>query len=112
MKLITAVVKPQRVSTIKDALHDAGISGITVTQVDGFGRQGGHTEVYRGASVTVDFIPKAKLEILVRDTDVAAILEVIVEAANTGAIGDGKIWVTPVEDVIRVRTGERGEAAI
>ena len=112
MKLITAVVKPQRVSAIKDALHGASISGITVTQVDGFGRQGGHTEVYRGASVTVDFVPKAKLEILVSDSDVKKICDVIVAAANTGAIGDGKIWVTPVEDVIRVRTGERGESAI
>ena len=112
MKLITAVVKPQRVSAIKDALHGAGISGITVTQVDGFGRQGGHTEVYRGASVTVDFVPKAKLEILVSDSDVKKICDVIVAAANTGAIGDGKIWVTPVEDIIRVRTGERGESAI
>ena len=112
MKLITAVVKPQRVSVIKDALHDTGISGITVTQVDGFGRQKGHTEVYRGASVTVDFVSKAKLEILSADNDVSRIVEVIVAAANTGAIGDGKIWVTTVDDVIRVRTGERGESAI
>ena len=112
MKLITAVVKPQRVSVIKDALHDAGISGITVTQVDGFGRQKGHTEVYRGASVTVDFVQKAKLEILARDGDVSRITDVIIKAANTGAIGDGKIWITTVEDVIRVRTGERGESAI
>ena len=112
MKLITAVVKPQRVSVIKDALHDAGISGITVTQVDGFGRQKGHTEVYRGASVTVDFVQKAKLEILARDGDVSRITDVIIKAANTGAIGDGKIWVTTVDDVIRVRTGERGESAI
>lgn len=112
MKLITAVVKPQRVSVIKDALHDAGISGITVTQVDGFGRQKGHTEVYRGASVTVDFVQKAKLEILARDGDVSRITDVIIKAANTGAIGDGKIWITTVDDVIRVRTGERGESAI
>ncbi len=112
MKLITAVVKPQRVSVIKDALHDAGISGITVTQVDGFGRQKGHTEVYRGASVTVDFVQKAKLEILASDGDVSRITDVIIKAANTGAIGDGKIWITTVDDVIRVRTGERGESAI
>ena len=112
MKLITAVVKPQRVSVIKDALHDAGISGITVTQVDGFGRQKGHTEVYRGASVTVDFVQKAKLEILAGDGDVSRITDVIIKAANTGAIGDGKIWITTVDDVIRVRTGERGESAI
>jgi len=112
MKLITAVVKPQRVSVIKDALHDAGISGITVTQVDGFGRQKGHTEVYRGASVTVDFVQKAKLEILTSDGDVSRITDVIIKAANTGAIGDGKIWITTVDDVIRVRTGERGESAI
>ena len=112
MKLITAVVKPQRVSVIKDALHDAGISGITVTQVDGFGRQKGHTEVYLGASVTVDFVHKAKLEILASDGDVSRITDVIIKAANTGAIGDGKIWVTTVNDVIRVRTGERGESAI
>ena len=112
MKLITAVVKPQRVGVIKDALHDAGISGITVTQVDGFGRQKGHTEVYRGASVTVDFVQKAKLEILTSDGDVSRITDVIIKAANTGAIGDGKIWITTVDDVIRVRTGERGESAI
>ena len=112
MKLITAVVKPQRVSVIKDALHDAGISGITVTQVDGFGRQKGHTEVYRGASVTVDFVQKAKLEILTSDGDVSRITDVIIKAANTGAIGDGKIWITTIDDVIRVRTGERGESAI
>ena len=112
MKLITAVVKPQRVTAIKDALHDAGISGITVTQVDGFGRQKGHTEVYRGAAVTVDFVHKAKLEILAKDSDVARITDVLVAAANTGAIGDGKIWITPVDEVIRVRTGERGESAI
>lgn len=112
MKLITAVVKPQRVHAIKDALHDAGISGITVTQVDGFGRQKGHTEVYRGASVTVDFVAKAKLEILAKDDEVERITAVIITSANTGNIGDGKIWVTPVEDVIRVRTGERGDSAI
>jgi nitrogen regulatory protein P-II 1 len=112
MKLITAVVKPQRVTAIKDALNDAGISGITVTQVDGFGRQKGHTEVYRGASVTVDFVQKAKLEILARDADVARITDVIIKSANTGSIGDGKIWITPVEEVIRVRTNERGESAI
>lgn len=112
MKLITAVVKPQRVTTIKDALHEAGVSGITVTQVDGFGRQKGHTEVYRGASVTVDFVQKAKLEILAKDSDAAKIVDVIIAAANTGSIGDGKIWVTSVEEVVRVRTGERGETAI
>ena len=106
MKLITAVVKPQRVHAIKDALHEAGISGITVTQVDG------HTEVYRGASVTVDFVAKSKLEILVSDGDVKRITDVIVASANTGSIGDGKIWVTAVEEVIRVRTSERGDAAI
>ena len=112
MKLITAVVKPQRVNAIKDALHEAGISGITVTQVDGFGRQKGHTEVYRGASVTVDFVAKSKLEILVSDADVKRITDAIVAAANTGSIGDGKIWIVPVEDVIRVRTGEHGDLAI
>lgn len=112
MKLITAVVKPQRVGAIKDALHEVGISGITVSQVDGFGRQKGHTEVYRGASVTVDFVPKAKLEILANDADVKKITDAIIASANTGSIGDGKIWITPIEDVIRVRTGERGESAI
>ena len=112
MKLITAVVKPQRVHAIKDALHEAGISGITVTQVDGFGRQKGHTEVYRRASVTVDFVAKAKLEILAKDDEVERITAAIIASANTGNIGDGKIWVTPVEDVIRVRTGERGDSAI
>jgi nitrogen regulatory protein P-II 1 len=112
MKLITAVVKPQRVHAIKDALHEAGISGITVTQVDGFGRQKGHTEVYRGASVTVDFVAKSKLEILVSDGDAQRITDVIVAAANTGSIGDGKIWITTIEEVVRVRTNERGDAAI
>ena len=112
MKLITAVVKPQRVHAIKDALHEAGISGITVTQVDGFGLQKGHTEVYRGASVTVDFVAKAKLEILAKDDEVERITAAIIASANTGNIGDGKIWVTPVEEVIRVRTGERGDSAI
>ena len=112
MNLITAIIKPQKLDDVKDALSAKGIHGMTVSEASGFGRQKGHTEVYRGASVTVDFVAKAKLEILVIDSDVKRITDVIVASANTGSIGDGKIWVTPVEDVIRVRTSERGDAAI
>ena len=102
MKLVTAILKPHKLEEVKDSLEAFGVKGITVSQASGFGRQRGHTEVYRGASVTVDFVAKAKLEILVIDSDVKRITDVIVASANTGSIGDGKIWVTPVEDVIRV----------
>ena len=112
MKLITAILKPFKLDDVKDALQAAGINGMTVSEASGFGRQRGHTEVYRGAEYTVDLVPKIRLEVLVDDHDVEGALELIVKAANTGSIGDGKVWTTPVEQVIRVRTGERGSEAI
>ena len=112
MKLITAIVKPFRVAEIREALTTAGVKGLTVSDVQGFGRQGGHTEVYRGAEYQVDFVPKARMEVIVDDSDVAAVLDVIVAAAWTGKIGDGKVWVTTVDDVVLVRTGEHGSAAV
>jgi nitrogen regulatory protein P-II 1 len=112
MKLITAIIKPFRLDDVKNALKAAGIQGVTVSEVQGFGRQAGHTEVYRGAEYTVDFIPKAKLEILCEDTGVDKVLDVIVESARTGKIGDGKIWITPVEHVVRIRTGELNNEAL
>ncbi|MEY3034644.1 MAG: nitrogen regulatory protein [Actinomycetota bacterium] len=112
MKLITAVVKPFKLDDVKEALKAAGVVGITVTEVKGFGRQGGHTETYRGAEYKIDFLPKTKLEILADGSDVDRIVDVIAAAANTGKIGDGKIWITDVETVIRVRTGETGTSAI
>ncbi len=112
MKLITAVIKPFKVDEVKGALKEAGIHGITVTEVQGFGRQSGHTEVYRGTEYTIDFVPKVKLEVLVEDPEVDRILDVIVDAARTEKIGDGKVWVTSVDQIIRIRTGERGADAI
>jgi nitrogen regulatory protein P-II 1 len=112
MKLVTAIVRPHNLDAIKQALHDAGVAGLTVTESHGFGRQRGHTEVYRGAEYTSDFIPKLRVEVLVDDVDVDRIVEVITAAANSGKIGDGKIWVVPVEDVVRVRTRERGAEAL
>jgi nitrogen regulatory protein P-II 1 len=112
MKLITAIIKPFRLDDVKNALKAGGIQGITVSEVQGFGRQAGHTEVYRGAEYTVDFIPKAKLEILCEDTGLDKILDVIIESARTGKIGDGKIWTTPVEHVVRIRTGELNNEAL
>jgi nitrogen regulatory protein P-II 1 len=112
MKLITAIVKPHRVVDIKDALQTAGVLGMTVSEVSGFGRQKGHTEVYRGAEYTVDLVPKVRIEVLVEDADMDAIVDVIVKSAGTGAIGDGKVWVTPVDTVVRVRTNERGHDAL
>jgi nitrogen regulatory protein P-II 1 len=112
MKKIEAVIKPFKLDEVKDALNAIGIQGITVTEVKGFGRQKGHTELYRGAEYVVDFLPKVKLEVIAADTLVPKIIETIEAAAKTGRIGDGKIFVTPVEEVIRIRTGERGEAAI
>jgi nitrogen regulatory protein P-II 1 len=106
MKLITAVIKPFRLDDVKSALKDAGINGMTVTEVQGFGRQSGHTEVYRGAEYTIDFVPKVRLDILVDDADVDATVDVIVNAARTGNIGDGKIWTRSVDRVVRIRTGE------
>ena len=112
MKLITAIVKPHRVADIKDALQTAGVRGMTVSEVSGFGRQKGHTEVYRGAEYTVDLVPKVRIEVLVEDGDMDAIVDVIVKSAGTGAIGDGKVWVTPVDTVVRVRTNERDNDAL
>jgi nitrogen regulatory protein P-II 1 len=112
MKLITAVIKPFKLDEVKEALKGAGVNGITVTEVQGFGRQSGHTEVYRGAEYTVDFVPKVKLEILADDPQVDAIAEALAGAAATGKIGDGKIWITDVGAVQRIRTGEKGVDAI
>lgn len=112
MKLITAVIKPHKVDEVIDALKTAGIQAVTVTEVKGFGRQGGHTETYRGAEYTIDFTPKVKLEIVVEATDTAMATDVIQTTATSGKIGDGKIWVTPVESVVRIRTGEQGTDAI
>lgn len=112
MKLITAILKPHKLDDVTDALNAVGITGMTVSDASGFGRQGGHTEVYRGAEYTVKFIPKIRLEILVDDADESKVVDVIVKAASTGSIGDGKVWTTRVDSVIRVRTGERDSAAI
>ncbi|MFF9378625.1 P-II family nitrogen regulator [Streptomyces griseoluteus] len=112
MKLITAVVKPHRLDEVKSALRDLGIDGLTVTEASGYGRQRGHTEVYRGAEYVVDLVPKVRLELVVEDTVAAEAIDAIVEAARTGRIGDGKVWSVPVETVVRVRTGERGPDAL
>ncbi len=112
MRLVTAVVKPFRLEEVKSALQEAGISGMTVSEAQGFGRQGGHTEVYRGAEYRIDFVPKIRIEVVVDDTEADRVVRLIVEAARTGRIGDGKVWTTPVEDLIRIRTGERGPDAL
>jgi nitrogen regulatory protein P-II 1 len=113
MKLITAVIKPFKLDDVKDALKAAGVNGLTVTEAKGFGRQGGHTELYRGAEYTVDFLPKIRLEMVVSDQEAAArVMEVLATAARTGKIGDGKIWVSEVDSVMRIRTGELGDDAI
>lgn len=112
MKLITAIVKPHRIEEVKEALRDIGVTGLTTTDVEGFGRQRGHTEVYRGAEYQVDFVPKVKVEVLVADDDAQGVIDAIEKAARTGKIGDGKIWVTEAEQVIRIRTGERGPDAL
>ncbi len=112
MKLVTAIIKPFKLEEVKDALAAIGVEGMTVTEVKGFGRQKGHTEIYRGSEYTVDFLPKVKLEIAVGDALVGQVVDAIVAAAKTGKIGDGKIFVSPVEDIIRIRTDERGDAAI
>jgi nitrogen regulatory protein P-II 1 len=112
MKLITAVVKPFKLEDVKEALKAADVHGMTVTEVQGFGRQAGHTEVYRGTEYKIDFVPKARIEVVVDDGDANRITDVIVEAARTGKIGDGKVWVTPVDSVVRVRTGERDVEAL
>ena len=112
MKKIEAVIKPFKLDEVKDKLNEIGIKGITVSEVKGFGRQKGHTELYRGAEYVVDFLPKVKLEIIVSDSMVKEIVETITKTAQTGRIGDGKIFVFPVEDIIRIRTGEHGEDAV
>ena len=112
MKLVTAIIKPHQLDEVKEALEAYGISGMTVSEASGYGRQRGHSEIYRGAEYTVDFVPKVRLEVLVEDLDASSVVDVIVKAATTGRIGDGKVWIVPVEDVARVRTGERGVAAI
>mgnify|MGYP003347390191 FL=1 len=112
MKLITAIIKPFKLDDVKTALEDIGISGMTVSEASGFGRQKGHTEVYRGAEYTVDLVPKVRLEVVVDDADVESVIDAIVKAAQTGRIGDGKVWSVPVETIVRVRTGERGVDAV
>ena len=112
MKLITAIIKPFKLDAVKEALTTVGVEGMTVSEVKGFGRQKGHTEVYRGSEYTVDFLPKVKIEIVVSDEITSKVVNAIVGAAKTGKIGDGKVFVSPVEDVIRIRTDEHGEAAV
>lgn len=112
MKLVVAIVKPFKVDDVKTALQANGVAGMTVSDAAGFGRQGGHTEVYRGAEYTVDLVPKVRIEALVEDGDVSKVVDAVVAAAQTGKIGDGKVWVIPVDEVVRVRTGERGAEAI
>ncbi len=112
MKLVTAIVQPYRLDDVKAALEGVGVRGLTVSEASGFGRQRGHVEVYRGAEYTVDLVPKIKIEVLLDDDSVASATEAIVTAARTGKIGDGKVWVVPVDAVVRVRTGERGSAAL
>ena len=112
MKLITAIVKPFVLDDVKGALEQVGVLGMTVSEVQGYGRQKGHTEVYRGAEYSVDFVPKVRVEVVADDTLADKVVDAVVEAARTGKIGDGKVWVTPVETVVRVRTGERGADAV
>jgi nitrogen regulatory protein P-II 1 len=112
MKLVTAIIKPHRLDDVKEALEAFGISGMTISEASGYGRQRGHSEVYRGAEYTVAFVPKIRIEVVVDSIDAPDVMDVILKAAQTGRIGDGKIWAVPVDDVIRVRTGERGPAAL
>ena len=112
MKKIEAVIKPSKLDDVKEALHAIGVAGITVTEAKGFGRQKGHTELYRGAEYVVDFLPKVKIDLIVADSQLDAALDAIESSAKTGRIGDGKIWVTDIVDVVRIRTGERGDSAI
>ena len=112
MKKIEAIIKPFKLEDVKEALKDIGVQGLTVTEVKGFGRQKGHTELYRGAEYVIDFLPKIKLEIVVAEDQVVTVVDAITESAKTGKIGDGKIFIFPMEEVIRIRTGERGEDAI
>jgi nitrogen regulatory protein P-II 1 len=112
MKLVTAVIKPFKLDDVRSALESFGVHGMTVSEASGYGRQKGHTEVYRGAEYTVDLVPKVRLEVLLDDADVDDVVEVIVKTSQTGRIGDGKVWVAPVDTVVRVRTGERGVEAL
>ena len=112
MKIVVAVVKPHKLDEVKAALEAFGVQGLTVSEASGYGRQRGHTEVYRGAEYTVDLVPKVRVEVLVDDADAADVVEVIVKSAQTGRIGDGKVWTIPVDDVVRVRTGEHGVDAL
>jgi nitrogen regulatory protein P-II 1 len=112
MKLVTAIIKPFKLDDVKSALEAYGVQGMTVSEASGYGRQKGHTEVYRGAEYTVDLVPKVRLEVLVEDDDSDSVIDVIVKAAQTGRIGDGKVWSVPVDTVARVRTGERGPGAL
>ena len=112
MKLVTAVIKPHKWEDVREALETFGVAGMTVSEVSGYGRQKGHTEVYRGAEYDVTLVPKIRVEILVADEDAAAVVDAITAVARTGKIGDGKVWVSPVDTVVRVRTGDRGEAAL
>jgi nitrogen regulatory protein PII len=112
MKKVEAIIKPFKLEEVKEALAEVGIQGMTVTEVKGFGRQKGHTEIYRGSEYTVDFLPKVKLEIVVDDTQTAQVVDAIVKTANSGKIGDGKVFVSPVEEAVRIRTGETGAEAV
>ena len=112
MKLVTAIVKPFKLDDVKTALQAHGVQGMTVSEVQGYGRQRGHTEVYRGAEYVVDFVPKVRIEVVVDDADADAVIDTIVKSAQTGQIGDGKVWSVPVESIVRVRTGERGADAL
>jgi nitrogen regulatory protein PII len=112
MKKVEAIIKPFKLNEVKDALHEIGVQGMNVSEVKGFGRQKGHTEIYRGSEYTVDFLPKVKLEIVLADHMVAQVVEIIIKTAKTGKIGDGKVFVSSVEEVVRIRTDERGEKAV
>jgi nitrogen regulatory protein P-II 1 len=112
MRLVTAIIKPFKLDDVKEALHGLGIAGMTVAEVQGHGRQRGHTEVYRGAEYVIDFVPKVRIELVVDDGDVQRVVDAIVEAARTGQIGDGKVWTTTVDELVRIRTGERGSEAL
>ena len=112
MKLITAIIKPHQLDEVKEALEAFGVAGMTISEASGYGRQRGHSEVYRGAEYTVDFVPKVRLDVVVADGDAADVVDVIVKSAVTGQIGDGKVWTTRVEQIVRVRTGERGTDAL
>ncbi|HEX7063259.1 MAG TPA: P-II family nitrogen regulator [Woeseiaceae bacterium] len=112
MKLVTAIIKPFRLDDVRNALNEVGVQGMTVSEVKGFGRQRGHTELYRGAEYVVDFLPKAKVEVAVADERVEEVIEAIINSAKTGKVGDGKIFVTPLDQVLRIRTGETGDSAL